>query len=334
MTDESNSPIYRFGLYEADVRSGELRKRGLRIRLQTQPFQVLTRLLAEAGKVVTRETLKQELWSGDTFVDFDHGLNSAVNKIRQALGDTAANPRFVETVPRVGYRFVAPVEIVRPPAPAVEPRPAHAPIPTPPPPAAPDPTPPEAPSTGPWKVLLGISVGALGALLAVMLWPSPDAPVADPFSLRILAGRNTTQTDAEGRIWRADSFYQGGETATRHGAVFGAEQPFLFGGERYGSFAYVVPAPAGSYTVRLHFAETWFGAGNPGGGGPGSRRFDVAINGDIVLEDFEPIREAGGASRAIVREFEDVRPGERGAIEVSFVPERDNPMVNAVEILP
>jgi TolB-like protein/DNA-binding winged helix-turn-helix (wHTH) protein/Flp pilus assembly protein TadD len=100
----------RFGVFEADLRAGELRKHGLRIRLQEQPFLVLAMLLQRAGQVVTREELQKKLWPADTFVDFDHGLNKAVNKIRDALGDSAESPRFVETVARRGYRFLAEVK--------------------------------------------------------------------------------------------------------------------------------------------------------------------------------------------------------------------------------
>ena len=99
----------RFGLFEADLLSGELRKNGSLIRLQEQPFQVLTLLLERPGEMVTREDLRTKLWPADTFVDFDHSLNTAVNKLREALGDTASNPRFVQTVARRGYRFIAPV---------------------------------------------------------------------------------------------------------------------------------------------------------------------------------------------------------------------------------
>jgi TolB-like protein/Flp pilus assembly protein TadD len=102
----------RFGTFEVDLRTGEVRKAGLKIRLQAQPFQVLARLLEHPGEMVTREELRKKLWSTDTFVDFDHGVNTAINKIRQALGDSAENPRFVETVARHGYRFIAPVEAV------------------------------------------------------------------------------------------------------------------------------------------------------------------------------------------------------------------------------
>jgi len=100
----------RFGVFEVDLRAGELRKHGLRIRLQEQPFQLLAMLLERAGQVVTREELQQKLWPADTFVDFDHGLNKAVNKIRDALGDSAESPRFVETAARRGYRFLAEVK--------------------------------------------------------------------------------------------------------------------------------------------------------------------------------------------------------------------------------
>ena len=102
----------RFGIFEADLQTGELRKRGVRIRLQEQPFQVLAVLLARPGELVTRDELRGRLWTADTFVDFDHGLNKAINKIREALGDSAESPRFVETVARRGYRFIADVTVV------------------------------------------------------------------------------------------------------------------------------------------------------------------------------------------------------------------------------
>jgi DNA-binding winged helix-turn-helix (wHTH) protein/Tol biopolymer transport system component len=115
-------PIVRFATFEVDLRLGELRKNGLKIRLQEQPFQVLAMLLKHPGEVVTREDLREAVWPQDTFVDFDHALNTAVKKIRAALGDDADNPRFLETVPRRGYRFIATVEL--------EPAPGSRPIPT------------------------------------------------------------------------------------------------------------------------------------------------------------------------------------------------------------
>jgi TolB-like protein/DNA-binding winged helix-turn-helix (wHTH) protein len=98
-----------FGPFEADLRSGELRKHGVRLKLQDQPFQVLALLLEHAGDVVTREELRQRLWPADTFVDFDTGLNSAVKKLRDVLADSADEPRYIETIPRRGYRFIAPL---------------------------------------------------------------------------------------------------------------------------------------------------------------------------------------------------------------------------------
>ena len=104
--------LVRFGVFEVDLRSGELRKKGTRIRLQGQPYLLLITLLKQPGELVTREELRSALWPEDTFVDFDHSLGTAVNKLREVLGDSAANPRFVETAPRRGYRFIAPVVAV------------------------------------------------------------------------------------------------------------------------------------------------------------------------------------------------------------------------------
>ena len=116
MTETANSPhAVRFGVFEADLRAGELRRKGRKLKLQEQPFQVLALLLERPGEVVTREALREKLWPADTFVEFDHSLNTAISKIREALGDLADNPRFVETLPRRGYRFIAPVEVPPPP---------------------------------------------------------------------------------------------------------------------------------------------------------------------------------------------------------------------------
>src|SRR5438445_7207598 len=103
------SAILRFGVFEVDVRAGEVHKQGVRIKLQEQPFHVLTILMQRPGEVVTREELRNQNWPADTFVDFDNSLNTAINKLREALGDSADNPRFIETLPRRGYRFIAPV---------------------------------------------------------------------------------------------------------------------------------------------------------------------------------------------------------------------------------
>ncbi len=114
-SQERAQPI-RFGVFEIDRASRELRKQGRRIRLQDQPFQVLRMLLERAGSVVTREELREALWPGSVYVDFDHGLNNAIARLRDALGDNAASPQYIETLPRLGYRFIYPLQDPPPPA--------------------------------------------------------------------------------------------------------------------------------------------------------------------------------------------------------------------------
>jgi len=101
---------FRFGRFALDTRTGELLKDGSRIRLQDQPFAVLVMLLEEPGELRTRDELRRRLWPEGTFVDFEHGLNAAVKRLRTAIGDRAATPRFIETLHRRGYRFIGPVE--------------------------------------------------------------------------------------------------------------------------------------------------------------------------------------------------------------------------------
>src|SRR3984957_3397471 len=117
MSSGSNSAeVYRFGVFEVLPRAGELQKNGVRVKLQEQPFQLLVFLLENAGEIVSRESVRQRLWQGNTFVDFDASLSVAVGKLREALGDSADSPRFIETVPRRGYRFIAPVKSVEKPS--------------------------------------------------------------------------------------------------------------------------------------------------------------------------------------------------------------------------
>jgi len=120
----STSRRLQFGPFEADLHSGELRKNGQRVRLQAQPFQLLVMLLERPGELVTREEIRQKLWSADTFVDFDHSLGTAINKIREVLNDSPAEPRYVETLPRRGYRFISPVTAVAEPPREVSPQPS------------------------------------------------------------------------------------------------------------------------------------------------------------------------------------------------------------------
>ena len=140
--------ILRFGVFELDLETGELRKAGVRLRLQKQPFQVLKVLLQHPGDIVSREELRSEVWSDDTFVDFDNSLNTAVNKLRDLLGDTSNNPRFIETIPRNGYRFIAPVS-----SPEYE---------------AESPTVAAEPKLAPWKLLVAGS--SLVVILISVVW--------------------------------------------------------------------------------------------------------------------------------------------------------------------
>jgi cholera toxin transcriptional activator len=109
MSEDRGRRVFRFGVFEASEAAGELRKHGIRIKIHAQPFQVLIMLLEKPAEVVTRDEMRQQLWGNDTFVDFDHALNTAVNKIREALDDSASSPRYVETVAGKGYRFIAPL---------------------------------------------------------------------------------------------------------------------------------------------------------------------------------------------------------------------------------
>ena len=119
----ASSRLTRFGVFELDLSDRELRKKGVKNRLQDQPFRVLEALLEQPGRIVSREQLKERLWSDDDFVEFDKSLNTAIQKVRQALGDSAAAPQFVETVPRHGYRFIASVQAHEPVPPATAKRP-------------------------------------------------------------------------------------------------------------------------------------------------------------------------------------------------------------------
>jgi cholera toxin transcriptional activator len=110
MKDSRPTPQYRFGIFDVDTTTGELRRKGVRVKLHSQPFQLLCMLLERPGEILTRDEICRSLWPDGTFVDYEHGVNSALNRLREALGDKASNPRFIETLARRGYRFVAPVE--------------------------------------------------------------------------------------------------------------------------------------------------------------------------------------------------------------------------------
>ncbi len=155
---------YRFGAFQVDTKSGELRRSGIRVRLQDQPFQVLVAMLERPGELVSREELHKRLWPTDTFVDFENSLNSAVNRLRDALGDAADNPQYVETLPRRGYRFIAPVEALEAaPAAAAQPQ-VHAP-----PPVSPARIEGSAPKSSSHFVWIGMALALVAVALAGFL---------------------------------------------------------------------------------------------------------------------------------------------------------------------
>lgn len=173
MLNESPKRTVQFGAFEVKLDTGELRKSGIRINLQGKPFQILQALLARPGEVVTREELQNRLWPGDSMVDFESGLNTAANRLRLALGDSAENPRFVETVARIGYRFVATVIEL----------PAHQQEPALPAPDAPSPTLPAPEAleshSAKWRILIGAAV-LVTAIVLLALW-SARQPVQPSF---------------------------------------------------------------------------------------------------------------------------------------------------------
>lgn len=257
MSDNS-APVprrVRFGVFEIDLRAGELRKSGALLKLQQQPLQVLSVLLERPGELVTREEFRKRLWPDDTFVDFDHGLNAAVKRLRDTLGDSADSPRFIETVPRRGYRFIAPASVPDGPAARTE------------------------PGAGPrrksvvWAI---VAAGAAGAM-ALGIWTSRQAPGATTTSthgspapvLRLTTGTdlNTEPTLSPDGEWVAyasdrsgeghlDIWLQrlrGGEPVrlTRDAAddrepAFSADgDRIAFRSEREGGGVYVIPAHSG-----------------------------------------------------------------------------------------
>src|SRR3954447_23124408 len=163
MDSISGRPQFRFGPFEVDAAAGELRKHGTRIKLQKQPFLILVALLERPQEVLSRDELRQKIWTGNTFVDFEHGLNAAMNKLRQALTDTPENPRYIETVPGAGYRMLVPVQGA----------PFSGEAPAPAPPAA------SRPPTNRWllPIAVGVVLAALGWLTRPFFLPSVPAPL-------------------------------------------------------------------------------------------------------------------------------------------------------------
>lgn len=175
------------------------------------------------------------------------------------------------------------------------------------------------------------SVRSQATLSAIEFKPMVGGKTAP---IRILAGRSAYVYDADGRAWGSDRYFEGGRTVPRLNSTLNSPDPTLYAAERYGNFRYVIPVAEGAYTVKLHFVETWWGDTNPGGGGEGSRVFDVQCNGMTLLEAFDVYREAGGENRALVKTFQNIKPTPQGRIELSFIPRVNYALINAIEVLP
>src|ERR1700730_16278859 len=169
--------VWRFGTFEVDVRVGELRNQGVRIKLQEQPLLVLKVLLGRPGEIVTRDELRSQIWSADTFVDFDNSLNTAINKLREALGDSAESPRFIETVPRRGYRFIALVV-------GIDGRRADG----------------KDSPTGRWKLAVLIAVLAAASVAAGLYWRSRQARRLTDKDTIVLGDFTNTTGDPDGTL--------------------------------------------------------------------------------------------------------------------------------------
>jgi TolB-like protein/DNA-binding winged helix-turn-helix (wHTH) protein/Tfp pilus assembly protein PilF len=182
---------YRFGVFQLDVAAGEIFKHGIRLKLQDQPIQVLTFLLERAGQVVSREELRQRLWGDDTYVDFDHSLNISVNKLRDALGDSASTPRFIETLPRKGYRFIAPVTTDQP-APAPPPTPEAEPV------SATPAQPPPKPTSHRAVIITAIAaVLVVGLVLWMRTWLTHPGGTQGKMLMAVLPFENLTGNHEE-----------------------------------------------------------------------------------------------------------------------------------------
>jgi len=149
--------------------------------------------------------------------------------------------------------------------------------------------------------------------------------------IRIVA-QESLYGDKQGRVWCGDRFFQGGQTVMRTVAVRDAADPVIYRGERYGNFTYTIPVASGKHTITLHFAETYFGPGKPGGGGVGSRVFDVYCNGVALLKNFDVYQTAGAADAAVDRTFTGLEPNAQGKFVLSFVPVRNYACINAIEV--
>jgi hypothetical protein len=148
-----------------------------------------------------------------------------------------------------------------------------------------------------------------------------------------IAMRAQPYTDKQGNIWMSDRYYRGGQTIQRSQQALGTDDPDLYRSERFGNLSYVIPVPSGSYAVTLKFSEAWFGPGKPTGGGVGNRRFDIMANTQLLAQNFDVFKEAGGAERAVDRTFHNLHPNAQGKLVLSFLPVENYACINAIEVL-
>jgi TolB-like protein/DNA-binding winged helix-turn-helix (wHTH) protein/tetratricopeptide (TPR) repeat protein len=192
MADSAPRGSIRFGAFELDPTSGELLKRGVRLRLRDKPLQVLLALLERPGETVTRKELQDRLWHGDTFVEFENGLNNAVSRLREALGDSADSPRYIETLPRRGYRFVAPIESTAPPVAEIPPQPSP-----------PDESHRVAAAVGGatqrrrWLIAAGVAVVAVALAGLAMNWRRPAAPATNSVAVLPFVAASADEESAD-----------------------------------------------------------------------------------------------------------------------------------------
>ena len=145
--------------------------------------------------------------------------------------------------------------------------------------------------------------------------------------------RGQSYTDRKGNLWMSDRYYRGGQAILRTWFASAMDDPELYQGERYGNLSYVIPVAPGSYSVTLKFSEAWFGTDKPGGGGAGSRRFDILGNSQMLAHNFDIFKEAHGPERPVDRTFHNQRPNAQGKLVISMVPVDNYACVNAIEVL-
>ncbi len=193
------------------------------------------------------------------------------------------------------------------------------------------------------KVFRGISPASDGSLHLVFsriasepfvnaIEITPGLP--DRLSPILLISQPRAYTDPQGRVWQPDRIAVGGQVVTRTPDVYGAQDQQIYAGERFGNFSYTIPVTPGRYTVVLHMAERWLGPGQPGGGsGPGSLHFDILCNGVALERNFDIYSRAGGPNRALTLTYKNIEPNHQGNIVLSFVPDKNFPLINAIEVI-